>query len=86
MGSHMKTTIEIADAVLEQGQRLARQEHVTLRALVEEGLRKVVEEHEIRRKPFKLRPVKFLGGGFQPGLDEGNWEKVRELVYKTHGS
>ena len=55
----MKTTIEIAPALLGRGKRLAQEEHVTLRALVEEGLRKIIAEHE-QRPAFRLRKVPWI--------------------------
>ena len=44
MGTHMKTTIEISDALLEAAKQQAGDRATTLRALVEEGLRTVLEE------------------------------------------
>lgn len=81
----MKTTVEIADALLEEARRVAAREHRTLRDLVEEGLRRVVGE---RKRParFKLRRATFKGAGLQPSVSEGNWDRIRDLVYEGRGS
>lgn len=84
MGTHMKTTIEISDAVLEQAKRLAAKEDTTLRALVEEGLRRVVEERS-GGGSFKLRDASYKGKGLQGEVSEGSWERIRDLIYQGHG-
>ncbi len=63
----MKTTVEISDALLERARELRVEEKTTLRALVEEGLRLVIEERS-RRGPFKLRKASFRGRGLRPEL------------------
>jgi hypothetical protein len=40
----VKTTIVIADPLLKRAQRFARARGITLRALVEDGLRRAMEE------------------------------------------
>ena len=80
----MKTTIEIAPAILERGKRLAREEHVTLRALVEEGLRNVIEARE-QRSAFKLRRIHFTGGGFREGFESASWDRIRGAIYDGRG-
>ncbi len=85
MYAHMKTTIEIAPAVLERGKQLAREEHVTLRALVEEGLRRVIAERE-RKALFKLRRIPFTGGGFREGFEDASWSRMRDAIYKRRGA
>jgi hypothetical protein len=40
----MKTTVEIADPLLREARKIAARERTTLRALVEQGLRRVVAE------------------------------------------
>lgn len=52
----MKTTVEIPDSLLEQARSLAQKEGTTIRALVEEGLRKVVDDR--RKRKFRLRDTR----------------------------
>jgi hypothetical protein len=74
----MKTTIDIADAVLNEAKRLAREQNHTLRDVVEEALRRLITEHEEPRKPYKYVPHTFAGNGVQPGIVEGQWW---DLIY-----
>jgi len=85
MYCRMKTTIDIADDLFERAQRLARKEGTTLRALTEEGLRRVLAEK--RGKPKALPPlVTFGGGGLADEFKDGNWDKVRDEIYRGHGA
>lgn len=81
----MKTTLEVTDALLARAKALAAREGTSVRALVEEGLRRVLDERKGRR-PFQLRKASFAGNGLQPGQTEGNWAEVRELIYEGRGS
>jgi hypothetical protein len=85
MEIQMKTTIEISDPLLREVRRVARREGVTLRALVERGLRHIVAEtrHEL---PFKLRRASFKGKGRHRELGDASWERLRDLVYEGRGS
>jgi Arc/MetJ family transcription regulator len=77
MGTHMKTTIEIADALLAEARRVAAREKTTVRALVESGLRQALEQRR-RRSGFKLKLVTVSGGGLSTGVPE---ELPRALAY-----
>ena len=58
----MKTTIEMSDALFSSAKELAQQRQTTLRALVEEGLRRVLSDSQARAKPaFKLRDASIKG-------------------------
>lgn len=81
----MKTTIEISDPLLRRAKKLASSEDTTLRALVEDGLRKVLEDKEARKKTFQLKHVTYGGQGLQPQAQGASWEKIRELAYEGHG-
>ncbi len=82
--THMKTTIDIADPLLEEAKRRAAAEGTTLRALVEAGLRAVLAR-EATQRPFHLRDASFGGNGLQPGVVEGDWEAIRDLAYEGRG-
>ena len=80
----MKTTLDIADPLLREARKIAAQERTTLRALVEQGLRRVVAEKKGAR-PFKLRNTAFKGRGLRPELRDASWETLREMTYEGRG-
>lgn len=84
MGAHMKTTIEISDALMEQARRLAARENTTLRALVEQGLHKVIADKK-QSAGFHLRRASFKGKGLQPALHDAGWERMRDMAYEGRG-
>ncbi len=81
----MKTTVEIADELFADAREAARQGGTTLRELVEEGLRLSLAR---RRHPASYRwpDLSFGGEGLQPGIAEGRWETLRDLIYEGHGA
>jgi hypothetical protein len=84
MGAHMKTTVEINEELLQHARRVAGREKTTLRALLEEGLRRALEA---RRSParFRLRKAAFKGKGLQPGFSDASWERIRDAAYEGRG-
>ena len=79
----MKTTIDIADPVLNQAKKLAAREGTTLRALVEQGLRTVISERKQQTKtPHRLRLVVFKGNGLQPEFQNASWAEILEASYE----
>jgi hypothetical protein len=85
MDVSMKTTVEISDTLLREVRKLAVQEGVTLRILIERGLRRVVAERK-PSAPFKLRRASFKGKGIQPEIRDASWEKLRDLAYDGRGA
>ena len=81
----MKTTIEISDPLLREARKLAEREGVTLRALVERGLRRVVTETK-PSAPFKLRRASFKGKGLQAEARGAPWARLRDLAYEGRGA
>jgi len=76
----MKTTIEIADDLLERARRQARREKKTLRDVVEEALRRQLASGA--KKPFRLKRHGFKGKGLHPAVAEGRWDAIRDAVYR----
>jgi Arc/MetJ family transcription regulator len=62
MGTHMKTTIDIADELLAEAKLVASQRRTTLRALVEEGLEGVLHAR-VQAASFRLRDASVGGNG-----------------------
>ena len=79
----MKTTVEISDALLDEAKRVALSEESTLRELIEEGLRRSLDDRK-KRKRFRLRRASWRGKGLQAGVSE-QWDRLRELAYEGHG-
>jgi hypothetical protein len=81
--ARVKTTVEISDALLDEAKRLASLESSTLRELIEEGLRRSIDERR-KRKGFRLRCASYRGKGLQPGVSP-EWDRLREAVYEGRG-
>jgi hypothetical protein len=84
MASHMKTTIQIPDSLFEEARKLAHRDQTTLKALVEQGLRRILSERS-RRNSFKLRKASFRGKGLQSPFDGASWEHIRDQIYEGRG-
>ena len=67
-----------------EARRTAQREGTTLRALVEEGLRRILGERRARQE-FRLRRASVRGKGLKPGVTEGDWEGIRRRAYDGRG-
>ncbi|MEA2001605.1 MAG: DUF2191 domain-containing protein [Actinomycetota bacterium] len=79
----MKTTVDIADQLLARAKLAAAAEGTTLRELIERGLRHELESNPENR--YVLPDGSFDGNGVQSGVDEGDWSRLRELIYEGRG-
>lgn len=86
IAGNMKTTIDIAEAVLKEARETAARDHTTLKELVHEGLLRVLEDRRARRQPFRLRLIEPVGGGFQAEFADGDWQQIRDEIYRGHGT
>lgn len=75
----MKTTIDIPDALLSRAKKHARKAGKSLRLLVEEGLRLVLEDRPASGYTLPDRSV-GKAGGTNP-LEGMSWQDVRDEIY-----
>jgi Arc/MetJ family transcription regulator len=76
----MKTTIDISDALLTRAKKLAQRTGKPLRALVEDGLRRVLES-ETKRGSYEL-PDRSVGDKRAANpLDALSWQDLRDQIY-----
>jgi len=78
----VKTTIDIADALMAEVKAAAAQDGRTVRSLVEEGLRKLLAERAETPRVRTLRDATFTGTGMNPEFVNAPWETFAELVYE----
>ena len=77
----MKTTIEIHDDILIRGKRHAQKTGRSLRAVVEDGLRRVLDPAPVQNR-YALPDLR-VGDPSSPDPLEGHaWPEVRELIYE----
>ncbi len=85
MASHMKTTVQIPDSLFEEVRTLAHREQTTMKALIQEGLLRIITERKQRGR-FRLRKATFKGQGLQPDLQGASWDQIREKSYEGRGA
>ena len=82
----MKTTVEISDELLLEVKRVARERNEPMRSLLEEALRRFLDDH-MRPEPQPDFHFTTVEGGMVPGMtiqralelanDRGGWEEGR---------
>ncbi|MBI3205994.1 MAG: DUF2191 domain-containing protein [Myxococcales bacterium] len=83
----MKTTIDIADPILERAKRLAARRGTTLRVVVEEALReKLAAEAESEVAASGVETHSVGGRGLQSGLSWDEVRTLRDLAYEGRGT
>lgn len=71
--------------LLEQARRVAANEGSTVRALIEEGLRRVLKERQEQGIGFQLRKISMSGDGLHSQVADASWDVIRGMVYEGHG-
>ena len=76
----MKTTVDIADAILTEAKALAALRSITLRELIEDSLRNVLATNQ-PAKPFRLEDGSVHGNGLQRPM---TWDEMIEESSRGH--
>lgn len=76
----MKTTLDIHDELLDRAKRHARDTGRPLRAVVEEGLRQVLQDVPPRTRYTLPDLSTGIRGGRDP-LESYSWQDLREIIY-----
>jgi len=81
MSRHMRTTVRLDDALLDQARREAQRRGETLTALMEKGLRLELAHAKPHRRGPKVTIPVFRGGkGLQPGVDLNNSADLLDVM------
>ena len=78
----MKTTVEISDTLFAEAKKAAKTKGVSLREMIEMGLRSVLESDRIQNRKFKLRDGSVGGEG---PVSVRSWQEIRRLIYEEPG-
>ncbi len=81
----MKTTIEISDDLARSAKAHAAREKITLRALIEHGLRSVLHA-DLKEERFRLRDASVSGKGLKAPYSDSDWARLRESIYEGRGN
>jgi hypothetical protein len=77
----MKTTVDIADPLLEEAKALARRRGTTLRDVIEEGLREVLAKGPATAGAFRLRDASVDGDGLTAEFRDRPWSDLLDAAY-----
>ncbi len=77
----MKTTLNIADSLLESAKDLARKENTTLTEIVELSLREFLMGKQKKKSSSLWKKSHFGSKGLVAGLEEKEWSEIRDIAY-----
>ena len=81
----MKTTVDIHDDLLARAKRHARDSGRPLRAVIEDGLRRVLSP-PTPPEPYKLSDLREGDPDAADPLEQYSWPELREVIYGDRGT
>ena len=77
----MKTTLNIADHLLETAKEYAKKENTTLTEIVETSLMVYLSEKNSSQKKIKWEKHHFGKSGLVDTLEGKSWAQIRDIAY-----
>jgi predicted transcriptional regulator len=75
-----RTTVRLPDDLIKRAKRKAAAEGRTLTALIEDGLRRVLNDRAAAQKVERIMPrVSASTGGLKPGIDLNDTASLQEM-------
>jgi hypothetical protein len=81
----MKTTVVIDDRLFTRARRAAKARGLTMRALIEEALRRTLDETPNRAPPFQLADRSVGTPGGRNPFAGKTWDEIRSVLYGEPG-
>ena len=83
----MKTSLEISDHLFIKIKKLATKRGTSVRALIDESLRLLLAQAEIKQV-IQPKLLTFGGDGFTDRYEgtSPSWDQIRDEIYRGHGS
>jgi hypothetical protein len=82
-----RTTVRLPEDLVQRAKRKAAAEGRSLTSLIEDGLRRVLNERDLKNRPKRvLPPVSKETGGLMPGIllsDSAALQEMDDLDYAT---
>ena len=82
----MRTSLDIPDSLFQRAKKLARDRKTSLRALLLEGLREILQRERPGATQYRMKDCSFGGGGLVEGLDWTDSDRLRDLTYEGRGA
>lgn len=81
----MKTTIDLTDDLAYKAKQLAAKRGITLRAVIEDGIRLALD-HEQQARTYRLPDRSVNGNGLQEEFRRKPFSAIREAAYEGKSS
>lgn len=75
-----RTTVRLPEELVRRAKRKAADDGCSLTSLIEEGLRRVLDDQALARKKPRIFPrVSSATGGLRPGIDLNDGSSLQEM-------